>query len=440
MSTTFDPIQLTSYATEMLSLHDPDGRFVTSTPLSVDLLGQPADELSGRRLSDLVHPEDARSLELAFEGIPTTCRLRHADGNWAWLEVTVRPAPDSQDGSTLVTTRPAEALVAARQSALWAEETLRQVFDNAPTPMAMLGLDNRFERVNPAFCAMLDSDSVRLVGRSLSEVSETAESPGERFALGELVSGRVDQLNGNLSFRRVGQPSVLAVTRRTLAHSASGRQHVVLHVLSVREGAATGAPQVLVLPEQTRLAVTLPTLREAARSVRSGPVPTRADQAKAEAADPVTGLTSRTLLLDRLNLAVARKERETHFLVMFFVELSGTAKILDRHGRRSLEAVMGSVGNRLRAAVRGEDTVARFGDGGFVVLCPLVVASADIVTRRQLLGVAIADGPVLAEGRKFKLTSTIGAAVIGPREGCDAGDLLARADEAMAAAVSPGRR
>src|SRR5206468_9878957 len=132
----------------------------------------------------------------------------------------------------------------------------------------------------------------------------------------------------------------------------------------------------------------------------------------------------RALLLDGLNLAVARPERDTHFLVMFFVELSDTSRILSRWGRRPLEAVLATTGNRLRAAVRPQDTVARFGDGGFVVLCPVLAASSDIVALRQRLGVAVADGPIHTEGRKFKLTATIGAAVIGPREACDAEDLL----------------
>ena len=132
----------------------------------------------------------------------------------------------------------------------------------------------------------------------------------------------------------------------------------------------------------------------------------------------MTGLTSRPLLLDRLSVALAQPERETHYLVMFFVDLEGTAKILDRHGRRALETVMTAAGNRLRATCRSEDTVARFGDGGFVVLTPTVAASTDVVTIRQRLARAVADGPVLAEGRKFRISAKVGASIVGPREDC----------------------
>ena len=107
MTATFDPIQLADYATEMISLHDEDGRFLTSSSVSRDVLGTPAEDLVGRRLSDLVHPEDARALETAFDGVPgeprpgavgATCRLRHADGYWTWTEITVRRRPGTSTG------------------------------------------------------------------------------------------------------------------------------------------------------------------------------------------------------------------------------------------------------------------------------------------------------------------------------------------------------
>src|SRR4051812_43593107 len=125
MTATIDAVLLSDYVTEMVSLHDSDGRFVTASMAASDVLGYSTAELVTRRLSDLVHPEDARTLETAFDGVPgeprlgavsAICRLRHADGHWAWLEVTVRPALGMYDGSTVVTLRGAAELVAARQA------------------------------------------------------------------------------------------------------------------------------------------------------------------------------------------------------------------------------------------------------------------------------------------------------------------------------------
>jgi diguanylate cyclase (GGDEF)-like protein/PAS domain S-box-containing protein len=425
VTATFDPIQLADYATEMVSLHDGDGRFVTASAVSHDVLGYEADELVGRRLSDLVHPEDARALETAFDGVPgeprpgavsATCRLRHGEGYWAWIEVTVRPAPGAYDRSTVVSLRGAAQLVAARQSAQWAEETLRQLFDHAPTAMAMIGLDNRFERVNPAFCALLDTSADQLVGRTLAGFSPGGDSPADRFALSELASGRIDQISGTQSFLRAGGGTVIVTTRRSIGHSATGRQQVLLHVLAVRDAEVVPAP------------------RQAPAVVMAPAPPVRTEQPRPEArssAEGVTGLTSRPLLLDRLNLAAARQERDTHFLVMFFVDVEGAGKILDRQGRRSLEGVLTATGNRLRSTLRNDDTVARFGDHGFVVLCPVVVNSQDVVAIRQRLGKAVADGPIVVDGRKFKLSASVGATVVGPGEACDPESLLERADEAM---------
>ncbi|MDX6202298.1 MAG: hypothetical protein QOJ83_1798 [Frankiales bacterium] len=421
MTATFEPITLADYATEMMSLHDEDGRFLTASAVSRDVLGALAEDLLGRRLSDLVHPEDARALETAFDGVPgeprpgavtATCRLRHADGSWVWTEVTVRPAPGALDRSTIVSIRGAAELVAARQSADWAEQTLRQVFDHAPTGMAIIGLDGRFERVNPAFCALLDTSADQLLGRTVTGFSDGGDSPTDRFALSELACGRIDQVTGTQAFLRANGAPVTVTTRRSIGHSATGRQHVVLHVLAVRDAPVA---QVSPIAHVSPIAQVPEQPRTAARPSTGG----------------VTGLTSRSLLLDRLNVAAARPERQTHFLVMFFVDVDGTAKVLTKYGRRSLEGVLSTTANRLRATLRIDDTVARFGDHGFVVLCPVVANSADVVAIRQRLARAIADGPIMVDGRKFKVAGSVGAALVGPGEACDPEALLGRADEAM---------
>lgn len=426
MTATFDPIQLADYATEMVSLHDANGRFVTASAVSRDVLGYGPEDLVDRLLSDLVHPEDARALETAFDGVPgeprhgevgATCRLRHADGYWAWTEITVRPAPGDYDRATVVSIRGAAELVAARQSAEWAEDTLRQVFDHAPTAMAILGMDSRLERVNPAFCALLDSSPDQLLGRTLAGFCAGGDSPADRFASTELASGRVDQITGTQSFLRAGRTPVTATVRRSVGHSATGRQHVVLHVLAIRDAEVVPAPR-------------------QASPVVAAPAWVRTEPGRAEArpaAEGITGLTSRPLLLDRLNVAAARQERDTHFLVMFFVDIEGAGKVLDKHGRRSLEGVFTAAGNRLRSTLRNDDTVARFGDRGFVVLCPVVVNSQDVVAIRQRLGKAVAEGAIQVDGRKFKVTASVGATLVGPGEACDPESLLALADQAMKA-------
>lgn len=437
-------LQLADFATELISVHDAEGRFLNASTVSRDLLGVDADELYGRRLLDLVHPEDFRVMETVFDGVPgeprggtvsASCRLRHADGYWTWVEVTARPMPGTFDGTTVVSIRGAAELVAARQAAEWADQTLRQVFDHAPTPMAMLGLDNRFERANPAFCALLETTPDQLVGRTLAGFAEGGDSPADRFAMTELASGRTDQLTGSQSFLRAGGGSVTASTRRTVTHASTGRQQVLLQVLAVREAAS---PAPTAAPVSSRSAGTAV---PAVASVPATSVPVQGRpggdgsvmrETARTAPEGVTGLTSRPLLLDRLHLAVDRPERASQFLVMFFVDLEGTRKVLDRHGRRSLEGVLVAAGNRLRSAVRSDDTVARFGDSGFVVLCPAVSASGDVVSLRKRLAHAVGDGAILVDGRKFKLTAQVGAAIVGPGEACDAEGLLERADAAMA--------
>ncbi|HLJ98736.1 MAG TPA: GGDEF domain-containing protein [Streptosporangiaceae bacterium] len=97
--------------------------------LAVSGYGYRPDNLTGRRLSDLVHPEDRRAaiaavrLELgagSADGAPVPgrfpCRVRAADGTWRHIEATaLRYSVPGSDGQMLITVRDVSDQVALRQ-------------------------------------------------------------------------------------------------------------------------------------------------------------------------------------------------------------------------------------------------------------------------------------------------------------------------------------
>jgi two-component system sensor kinase FixL len=89
---------------DIIMLLDQQGRFTYVSPSCRQVLGYDPAELIGHSGFDLVHPEDlAFTLEqrpqLASSGATQlTCRYRHADGSWRWLEArgTMVAQPDSR--------------------------------------------------------------------------------------------------------------------------------------------------------------------------------------------------------------------------------------------------------------------------------------------------------------------------------------------------------
>ncbi len=149
--------------------------------------------------------------------------------------------------------------------------------------------------------------------------------------------------------------------------------------------------------------------------------------------DPLTGLANRTLLRDRLEQALARSGREGSETGVLFVDLDNFKQVNDAYGHASGDQVLVELANRLRAAVRPADTVARMGGDEFVIVCEEVDERAALA-----LGQRLRDAihlPLLVGGAPHEVSASIGVAL--GQSGADS--LLARADSALYRAKARGR-
>jgi PAS domain S-box-containing protein len=99
---------LTEQSTDLISRHTTDGRFLYVSPASCELLGRTPEELMGRNVQDLIHPDDVGNLDGVSPGTlhvqersEVTLRLRHQDGHWVWVE-SVLSSLRSEDGRSEV--------------------------------------------------------------------------------------------------------------------------------------------------------------------------------------------------------------------------------------------------------------------------------------------------------------------------------------------------
>lgn len=86
---------------DMIARYDPLGIILDASPASRRLLGYEPEELVGRQIYELIHPDDLIAVAGAGEALMespevqlTTCRLRHKDGRYLWVEGASRIVRD----------------------------------------------------------------------------------------------------------------------------------------------------------------------------------------------------------------------------------------------------------------------------------------------------------------------------------------------------------
>jgi diguanylate cyclase (GGDEF)-like protein/PAS domain S-box-containing protein len=152
--------------------------------------------------------------------------------------------------------------------------------------------------------------------------------------------------------------------------------------------------------------------------------------------DPLTGLANRTLLIDRLGLALARARRSGGTVAVLFCDLDHFKEINDRLGHAAGDAVLAEVAARLQTTMRLEDTIARVGGDEFVMVCGEVSGAEEAKLIARRVGEALGQPLDVCGGEVFAACS-IGIAVTARPEVCPE-DLIAQADLAMYRAKASG--
>lgn len=158
--------------------------------------------------------------------------------------------------------------------------------------------------------------------------------------------------------------------------------------------------------------------------------------------DQLTGLPNRTVFLDRLGQALASGQRAQRYGAVLFVDLDHFKQINDVHGHGVGDEVIRHVAQRLRLALRQEDTVARLGGDEFIVLLPELstrqeTAAALALSVGEKLRTTLED-PADIDGQTYRTTASIGVSLF-PKQDEDVDDLIREADIAMYRAKDLGR-
>ena len=287
----------------------------------------------------------------------------------------------------------------ARLETSASESRFRSAFEDAPTGMAIVGLDGIITRVNDAFIARTGFSAGELVGKPLDDLTpyeDRDRRPWPRLEDGvREVERRFVRRDGSVGW---------ALWQHSITKDLDGNPaSFVTHCLDISS-------------------------RKRAEAELSW-------QAHHDA---LTGLPNRELFVQRLEGALdRRRERGGGRVAVLFVDLDNFKVVNDSLGHGAGDRLLEAVAERLRRVLRPEDVIARFGGDEFTVLI------SDVHDERHALRVAdrlagSLRAPIVLDGEQRFITASVGLSIAD-----DAADeplsLLRDADAAMYRAKELGK-
>jgi diguanylate cyclase (GGDEF)-like protein len=153
--------------------------------------------------------------------------------------------------------------------------------------------------------------------------------------------------------------------------------------------------------------------------------------------DELTGLPNRTLLHDRVQVALASARRHREKVALLLLDLDHFKTINDSLGHPIGDLLLQEVAKRLKRWTREQDTVAHLGGDEFLVLVTAVNETADAVVVAERIVNSMAAELVI-QGHAFNITCSLGISIF-PDNGEEVDALLKNADLAMYKAKGNGR-
>lgn len=409
---------------------DEDGTIVRANATFTDLVRAGADgDPTGRRLIDLVAHDDRPPLQALLaatlggdlSGFEHEVRLgdggppRPVQPTLADTEGESVPAPPSPtpsrwvritiEGAVVAGATVADAVLVditdrhrAEVDQLGTVDALRTAFMHAPTPMALVGRDGSIREANASLDDLLALVSDEPVARLVDIVTDD-DRPAVDQALADVFDGEGGQLECRLL--RNGVPDGL----------------VELMVSPVPSNADPGAFAIAQIRDITVQRDTEEKLLHQTLH------------------DPLTGLGNRLLLRDRLE-RVTTGNPGASFALMF-VDLDHFKWTNDTHGHEVGDALLVEIAQRLRNAVRTDDTVVRLGGDEFVVLANGVSEPGTAAMLAEKVRGAIAQ-PFVRSDHVLAVTASVGVVLAGA-EHATVDAVLRDADQAMYQAKAAGR-
>ena len=151
--------------------------------------------------------------------------------------------------------------------------------------------------------------------------------------------------------------------------------------------------------------------------------------------DPLTGLSNRIVLMERLALECDRRRRSENSFVFAYMDLDGFKAVNDTLGHDEGDQVLITVAETLRANIRPSDVVARLGGDEFCLLLSDTDHAAGLVSLERMQ----ASVCQAMEAHGWAVTMSIGMVEAGTTGAIIPKEIIARADALMLDAKQAGK-
>ncbi len=403
----------------MITVVDSDGHRLYNSTAYQKILGYSLEELRVTCSTEQIHPDDrprvlnaAEKVRLSGKGERLEYRMRHKDGSWRTLEsiACAMRHPRGQIDKVVIVNRDiterrrAEELLLHNEALRHAEDKYRVIFKDAVVGIFQMTPEGRPLNINRALAQIHGYDSPE---HFMAEVSNLLSQLFVDFR-------QIDELKRVLDEKGVVRSAEMEVLCRDRT-----KKWVLANVQAVRDSDGKVA-----LHEGTLEDIT-------DRKVAENQVKFLAYY------DVLTGLPNRTLLQDRLGIALASSRREKDKVALLFLDLDRFKVINDSLGHSFGDLLLREVADRLKRWARERDTVARIGGDEFVLVLTGIKDMTDAeVAAKRVMDAMIAE--FVIQGRSLSVNCSMGISIF-PQHGSDSETLIKNADAAMYSAKESGR-
>jgi diguanylate cyclase (GGDEF)-like protein/PAS domain S-box-containing protein len=126
--------------------------------------------------------------------------------------------------------------------------------------------------------------------------------------------------------------------------------------------------------------------------------------------DSLTGLANRALFLDRVGHAIVQSRRHDSTVAVLYFDVDGLNLVNESFGYTAGDTALTTIAERLRANVRGEDTVARLAGDEFGILLDRLGSAADAMLAMERVMSALRQS-IQLQGAQVELRPHIGIVV-----------------------------
>lgn len=384
------------------------------------ITGWTRTEWIGRSFKDLLHPDDAFSVNTYFQLILSGVtpphlrgRLRTRTGGYLDVQISLAPLGRTNPDGFAGVARVAVDCALDPHAPQRQHQFLQAVIDGIPDPIVVIDQDDYQVRLKNRSAEEMFPDTGRSGALCCYQAAEKGGSP----CAGMLRPCPMEKV------RTEGQPVTFI-----REHRQRGRQPRFIEVRAAplpTEGSAGGA--IIMSARDITSRINAETkLWESQRQL---------DYMLHH--DPLTGLANRLLFQDRLEHALMEAQRDRYAIGLLFIDLDQFKSVNDTLGHEFGDRLLQVVAKRLCQCVRESDTVARLAGDEFTIILERIKDAhhASVVAQKII---RVLSRPIKLDNHRVVVGGSIGISLF-PTDGREAGALLKHADAAMYLAKEKGR-